>query len=74
MFGEPKDVDGQCNARLFLSDDYGDNDCTIRCQLSPNHTGLHEENFKHKGKPVKITWIFDEKKDENKEEFEEEEE
>jgi hypothetical protein len=72
MLGPPKDVDGECNARLFLSDDYGDNDCTIRCRLSPNHDGPHEENFKRGGEPVKITWVFDERKDENKEEFEEE--
>src|SRR5256885_305335 len=27
------DVPGECNARLFLADDYGDNVCTLRCQL-----------------------------------------
>jgi hypothetical protein len=65
MFGEPKDVDGECNARLFLADNYGDNHCTIRCQLSPNHEGPHEENFKQRGKPAKITWEVDEREEEN---------
>jgi len=45
MFGPPKDVEGKCNARLFLSDDYGDNNCTIMCQLEPNHFSLHKETF-----------------------------
>jgi hypothetical protein len=25
MFGPPKDVPGECNARLSIGDDYGDN-------------------------------------------------
>jgi len=66
-----KDVDGECNARLFLADDYGDNVCTIRCQLCLNHTGPHEENFKRGGKPVKITWEVDERNDEKDEEEDE---
>jgi hypothetical protein len=43
MFGEPKDVNGECNARLYLGDDYGDNTCTIRCTLTLGHGGPHRE-------------------------------
>ena len=52
MFGPPKDVEGKCNARLFLADDYGDNNCTIMCQLEPNHFSLHKETFMR-------TWLID---------------
>ena len=63
MPGPPKDVEGECNARLFLADDYGDNPCTFRCQLSSNHVGPHEETFERGEKPVKITWEVDERED-----------
>lgn len=43
MFGPPEDIPGACNARLFLGDDYGDNECTIVCQRTPGHTGRHKE-------------------------------
>ena len=64
MFGEPKDVDGECNARLFIGDDFGDNCCTMRCKLPPNHKGPHEESFHHYGKPIKVTWEVDERETE----------
>lgn len=32
MYGEPEDVDGECNARLYIGDNYGDNHATMRCQ------------------------------------------
>ena len=63
MFGSPKDVAGECNDRLFLADDYGDNDCTIRCSLSPKHKGLHKESFLWEGKRVTITWEFEKRKE-----------
>lgn len=63
MRGPPKDVDGECNARLILGDDYGDGTCTIRCQLPSKHEGPHTETFKRKRKPVTITWHHDETKD-----------
>jgi hypothetical protein len=72
MFGTPGDVDGDCNARLFIGDDYGDNVCTIRCALAPNHAGPHEENFERGGKPVKITWECDERESIELEDVEEE--
>lgn len=62
MFGEPQDVDGECNARLFIADNYGDNSATIRCQLAPNHEGSHREQFEREGGQVTITWIADERR------------
>lgn len=61
MFGPPADVPGECNARLFLGDDYGDNTCTVRCNLPADHEGLHTENHRRHGYLVKITWEKDER-------------
>jgi len=60
MFGPPDKIDGQCNARLYIGDDYGDNQCTIQCKLDPGHDGEHCETFARGGKPVRITWSIDE--------------
>lgn len=60
-----KDIEGNCNAHLYLADDYGDNECTIVCQLKQNHDGDHEEKFLRKNKVVKITWVIDEREDRN---------
>lgn len=61
MYGEPNDVDGQCNAHLFIGDNMGDNHATMRCQLSPGHEGLHEESFsKNDDNPVVVTWAKNE--------------
>jgi hypothetical protein len=60
MFGPPEDVKGECNARLYLGDDYGDNVCTVRCPLPENHKLPHQEEFKRGGMPVLITWHVDE--------------
>lgn len=56
------DVDGQCNARLYLADDYGDNLVTLRCQLKPAHSGEHIERFERDGSPVEIRWVKDERR------------
>ena len=61
MDGEPADVDGECNARLFIGDNYGDGTATMRCQRAPGHEGLHQEQFKRTGGPVTITWTGDER-------------
>lgn len=69
MFGPPKDVEGECNAHLYLADDYGDNQTTCRCQLPKGHTGLHTEMFLRDKKfyglrtsnNVIITWSVDER-------------
>lgn len=63
MFGPPKDTEGQCNARLFLGDDYGDNTVTFRCTLKPGHQGHHSEQFFRSGTvdAVDVTWAKDER-------------
>ncbi len=45
MYGEPKDVDGECNARLSIADDAGDGSGTMRCQLETGHEGSHREVY-----------------------------
>lgn len=62
MYGEPEDGDGQCNARLFIGDNYGDNTATMCCQLAPSHDGLHKEEFDREGGKVTITWVTDERR------------
>jgi len=49
-----------CGAILQLGDDFGDNACTVRCQLESNHELPHRESFERGGKPVIITWCVDE--------------
>ena len=43
--GEPDDVPGDCNARLYIADNFGDNHATMRCQLPEGHEGQHRESF-----------------------------
>jgi hypothetical protein len=62
MWAEPTDVEGECNARMSIADDYGDNSATIRCQLAAGHEGLHQEQYTRKGGTVTITWTFDERR------------
>lgn len=61
MFGEPSDEERECNARLFIADNYGDGTASIRCQLAPGHEGLHREQFERRGHLVTITWAVDER-------------
>ena len=62
MFGPPKDVEGECNARLYLADDWGDNGCTMRCSLPTGHDGEHQESFERSnGNKVLIHWAMDER-------------
>jgi hypothetical protein len=56
MFGPPKDVSGECNSRLSIADDYGDNSATMRCSLKPKHTGPHREEYEANEGKVVITW------------------
>lgn len=61
MFEPPDDVAGECNARLFLADDYGDNTTTMRCGEPLGHEGLHIEAFEREGgQQIRITWTKDE--------------
>lgn len=59
--GTCRDVAGQCNAHLYIGDDYGDNGSTMRCQLAPGHDGEHEERFRRSGGAVVIRWEADER-------------
>lgn len=61
MFNEPKDRNNECNAHLYIADNFGDNHATIRCQLRPGHNGPHKEEFERGGRPVTVTWYIDEK-------------
>ena len=64
MLGVPEDIPGNCNARLSIADDYGDNSATMLCRLGPGHAGPHEEVFNHNGGKVTIIWE-DKASDEN---------
>ena len=59
--GPPEDVEGECNAHLYIADDYGDNSATMRCAGPPDHDGFHRETFDHYGKVVIVTWEEDER-------------
>jgi hypothetical protein len=65
MFGEPPDIEHECNARVFIADNYGDNRSTMRCQLAPNHDGPHKEQFECErddgNNIVVVTWTKDER-------------
>lgn len=57
MWGEPKDIEGKCNARLSISDNFGDGHATILCQKDLGHVGLHQESYESVGSgEVVITW------------------
>ena len=58
-YGEPEDVEGECNAHLYIGDNFGDNHATMRCQLPKGHEGLHREEFGSDNKVV-VTWEKDE--------------
>jgi len=62
VLGDPTDLKDACNARLFISDDYGDNRATMRCQLAPAHDGVHCERFQRAGGEIVITWVADERR------------
>jgi hypothetical protein len=66
MNGPPEDVAGECNARLEVGDDYGDNVSTFRCSLEPGHEGPHKEEFDHYSadNPVCVTWMKDAREEE----------
>ena len=37
----------RCEATIIIGDDYGDNDCTFRCQSYTGHTGQHYQSFRN---------------------------
>jgi|GEM_PF-5902792 len=62
MFGPQKDVAGECNARLTIADDYGDNHATVRCQKEPGHAGKHREMYGSRlAGTISIEWERDER-------------
>lgn len=75
MYGEPEDVEGECNARLFIGDDMGDNHATMRCQLQSEHEGMHEETYgKAPDNEVIVRWTLDMRESDNWDKFEQEQE
>ncbi len=58
-WGEPDDVDGECNAHCYIADNYGDGRATMRCQLPKGHELPHREEFRQ-GTSV-LTWEHDER-------------
>lgn len=53
-FGEPDDVAGECNAHLYVGDNFGDNHATMRCRLPAGHEGDHREVWRDG--MVVLTW------------------
>lgn len=62
MLAEPDDVADECNARLFIGDNFGDGTATMRCQRAIGHEDLHQERFERGGGPVVVTWTGDERR------------
>lgn len=62
MSGKPEDTKGECNAHLYICDDYGDNEATICCQLPEGHEGTHCEWFYRGEGKVVISWEKDERR------------
>jgi len=61
MFGPQGDVAGECNAHLYIGDDFGDNHATMRCQLPKGHIGVHRETFtRSEAGTIIVTWENDE--------------
>ena len=58
--GEPSDVAGECNAHLYIGDNFGDNHATMRCQRPAGHEGEHMERFR--GGDARALWLTDERK------------
>jgi hypothetical protein len=54
--GTPDDVEGECNAWLIVTDDWGDNHATMRCGLAAKHEGFHREASKR----FTVEWVVDE--------------
>lgn len=59
----PPDGVGKCNAHLYLSDDKGENICTIPCQLDVGHEGRHWHEYLREKNRVTFWWDEDERED-----------
>lgn len=42
---KPKDVSGECNAHIYIGDDWGDGTATFRCDLPKGHKCQHRDLF-----------------------------
>ncbi len=65
-FGEPEDVEGECNAHLHIADNHGDNHATMRCQLEPGHDmdnkpTYHQETWPSGSGECTVTWPGDDR-------------
>jgi len=60
------DVKGECNARLFIGADHGEDTATFRCGLHAGHGGLHSAMYDANAgcdfpsSMVSIKWVLDE--------------
>ena len=62
MNGEPEDVQGECNARLAIGDNFGDNHATMRCKRRLGHSGNHIEGYASStAGEVMVVWQHDER-------------
>lgn len=59
--GEPAHVECECNARLYVADNYGDNHVTFRCELEPGHEGSHCQDILQNGGLISVLWEIDER-------------
>lgn len=59
--GEPDDIEGECNAHLYIADNYGDSHGTMRCGLKPGHEGMHDETYRHRDGRVTVKWDGDDR-------------
>jgi len=62
----PEDVPGECNARLYIGDDHGDNRATMRCTLPEGHESRHQESWAEDEKlgahHCTVTWLGDDRR------------
>ena len=63
MYGPQIRRGKECNHRLEIFDDCGDNSATMCCQLQPNHEGPHQEQYNSAcGYRVTVIWEKQKKK------------
>jgi len=46
----------KCLAELHIGDDYGDNCCTMHCQLPIGHEDRHKEEYEQGDELVTVQW------------------
>lgn len=64
LFGTPANIEGACNARQYLTDDYMNHQAIFRCERTPGHDGPHSETLNRpNGRTTTITWTEDDRED-----------